>query len=54
MTVFVEGDLQMKLIDDALDARRFDGPKATALSHCMKAVDFIVEFPDPNVSVYGV
>lgn len=44
MTVFVEGDLQM-LIDDALDARRFDGP-GHGMSHCMKAVDFIVDLPE--------
>ena len=44
MTVFVEGDLQIS-IDDALDARRFDGP-GHGLSHCMKAVDFVVEFPE--------
>ena len=44
MPVFVEGDLQIT-IDDALRARRFDGPDH-GLSHCMKAVDFVVEFPD--------
>lgn len=44
MTVFVEGDLQM-LIDDALDARRFDGPDHR-MSHCMKAVDFVVDLPE--------
>lgn len=44
MTVFVEGDLQI-FIDDALDARRFDGPDH-GMSHCMKAVDFIVNLPN--------
>ena len=44
MTVFVEGDLQIT-IDDALQARRFDGAEH-GLSHCMKAVDFVVELPD--------
>ena len=44
MTVFVEGDLRIT-IDDALDARKFDGD-GHGLSHCMKAVDFIVELPD--------
>lgn len=44
MMVFVEGDLQIT-IDDALDARKFDGG-GHGLSHCMKAVDFIVELPD--------
>ena len=44
MTVFTEGDLQM-VIDDALNARRFDD-ESHGLSHCMKAVDFIVELPE--------
>ena len=44
MTVFVEGDLQIA-IDDAVAARRFDDDNH-GLSHCMKAVDFIVELPD--------
>ena len=44
MPVFVEGDLQIT-IDDALDARRFDGP-GHGLSHCMKAVDFVIELSD--------
>ena len=44
MTVLVEGDLQIT-IDDALQARRFDGPEH-GLSHCMKAVDFVVELSD--------
>ncbi len=44
MTVFTEGDLQI-VIDDALTARRFDG-ESHVLSHCMKAVDFIVDLPE--------
>ena len=44
MTVFEEGDLQIA-IDNALDARRFDDT-SHGLSHCMKAVDFIVELSD--------
>ena len=44
MTVFVEGDLQIT-IDDALQARRFDGSEH-GLSHCMKAVDFVIELSD--------
>ena len=44
MTVFIEGDLQIT-IDNALDARRLDD-NSHGLSHCMKAVDFIVELPD--------
>ena len=43
MTVFVEGDLQID-IDNALNPRKFDGSEH-GLSHCMKAVDFIVELP---------
>lgn len=44
MTVLREGDLQI-VIDDALNAWRFDG-ESHGLSHCMKAVDFIVELPE--------
>ena len=44
MTVLREGDLQI-VIDDALNARRFDAD-SHGLSHCMKAVDFIVELPE--------
>ena len=33
------------VINDALDARRFDGPDHS-MSHCMKAVDFFVELPE--------
>ena len=44
MTILVENDLQIS-IDDSLDARRFDGPEH-GLSHCMKAVDLVIELPD--------
>ena len=44
MTVFTEGDLQL-VIDNALNAWKFDGDRH-GLSHCMKAVDFIVELPE--------
>lgn len=44
MTVLTECDLQIT-ITDAVCARKFDGD-CHGLSHCMKAVDFIVEFPD--------
>ena len=43
MTVFVEGDLQIT-IANVLDARKFDD-NSHGLSHCMKAVDFVVELP---------
>ena len=42
MTMFVEGDLQVSF-GKANDAIKFDGVDH-GLSHCMKAVDFIVEF----------
>lgn len=38
----VEGDLQITF-NNPLNARRFDDPRAHGLSHCMKAVDFVVE-----------
>ncbi len=44
MTVFTEGDLRI-VFNGALEARKFDGD-CHGLSHCMKAVDFIVEYPD--------
>ena len=44
MTVFIEGDLQIT-IANVLDARKFDD-NSHGLSHCMKAVDFVVELPD--------
>ena len=44
MKALKEGDLQMALPDDAT-GRKFDGP-GHGLSHCMKAVDWIVELPD--------
>ncbi len=45
MTVLVEGNLQIT-IQNAISARRFDDPDTHGLSHCMKAVDFVVEFSD--------
>lgn len=44
MTVLKEGDLQIT-ITDAVSARKFDRD-SHGLSHCMKAVDFVVELPD--------
>ena len=44
MTTLTEGDLQVSF-GDADSARKFDGDEHQ-LSHCMKAVDFIVEFSD--------
>lgn len=44
MTSFSEGDLQIQF-QNVEDARKFDGSDH-GLSHCMKAVDFVVELPD--------
>ena len=44
MTLLTEGDLQVAF-EDASGGRKFDGNEH-GLSHCMKAVDFIVEFAD--------
>ena len=44
MTTFIEGELRVTFTD-AVSARKFDGD-SHRLSHCMKAVDFIVELPD--------
>lgn len=43
MTVLTEGDLEVAF-NGALGTRRFDD--TYGMSHCMKAVDFIVELPD--------
>lgn len=47
MTVFTftEGNLQIT-IKGAIRARKFDDRNAHGLSHCMKAVDFVVERSD--------
>ena len=44
-----EGDLQITF-NNAIVCRKFDDHLAHGLSHCMKAVDFIVELHDryPN------
>ena len=44
MTVLTEGNLQIT-IPDTYHARKFDDRANHGLSHCMKAVDFIVELP---------
>ena len=44
MTSFVEHDLQITF-KNVRSARKFDGSNH-GLSHCMKAVDFIIELPD--------
>jgi hypothetical protein len=45
MTVLTEGDLQIRLPDGAV-VRKFDDGKSHGLTHCMKAVDFVVELED--------
>lgn len=44
MTVLTEGNLQLT-VDGAAKARKFDDANH-GLSHCMKAVDFIIELRD--------
>ena len=44
MTTLTEGKLQITVVG-AISARKFDGD-CHGLSHCMKAVDFIVELDD--------
>lgn len=45
MTVLVEADLEIELPAGAV-GRRLDDPATHGLSHCMKAVDFVVELKD--------
>ncbi len=45
MTALTEGNLRINL-PDGLKSRKFDDNARHGLSHCMKAVDFIVELPD--------
>lgn len=49
MNAFQEGDLVVSF-SGARSARRFDGAKH-GLSHCMKAVDFVVELEDEYLYV---
>lgn len=45
MTTLTEGDLRIDVADEA-DVRRFDDEASHPLSHCMKAVDFVIEWED--------
>lgn len=45
MTVLAEDDLQITLPTDVI-GRKFDDGTTHGLSHCMKAVDFILELDD--------
>lgn len=50
MAVIVEGDIQISLPDHAI-FRRFDEGSSHGLSHCMKAVDYIIELEDRIVFI---
>lgn len=45
MTILREGNLEIQF-DDATAWKKFDDTKFHGLSHCMKAVDFIIESND--------
>ncbi len=45
MTSLTERDIQITFTHDVVDARKFDD-SSHGMSHCMKAVDFIVELSD--------
>ena len=45
MTALVEGNIQITL-PPGTTFRKFDDPSSHGLSHCMKAVDFVIELPD--------
>lgn len=45
MSTFIEGDLQITFTN-IVSVRKFDDGRSHRLSHCMKAVDFIVELAD--------
>ena len=45
MAVLTEGSLEITIRNE-INARRFDDPTQHRLSHCMSAVDFVVEFDD--------
>ena len=50
MTILTEGRLQIA-IGGERSARKFDDESTHHLSHCMKAVDFIIEFNDRYVFI---
>ena len=45
MKILRERNLQVTIVDE-VDAWKFDDESSHGLSHCMKAVDFVVELPD--------
>lgn len=50
MTVLAEDDLQITL-PAGISGRKFDDESSHGLSHCMKAVDFILELEDRTLFV---
>ncbi len=50
MTVLAEGDLQITL-PAGVAGWKFDAQSSHGLSHCMKAVDFIVELDDQTLFI---
>ena len=50
MIVLAEDDLQITLPDDVI-GKKFDDEAYHGLSHCMKAVDFIVELGDKTLFI---
>ena len=50
MTVLVERNLQITF-DDAVEVRKFDNNDTHRLTHCMKAVDYIVELPGRHLFI---
>jgi len=48
--IYQEGNLQFDF-SQALTSRRFDQSATHGLSHCMKAVDFIVELPNRTLFI---
>lgn len=49
MTSFIEGELRVTFTD-AVSARKFDGDDH-GLSHCMKAVDFVIELANRYIFI---
>ena len=53
-STFTEGNLRITM-NNVVDARKFDLPGSSGhgLTHCMKAVDFIVELQGPGERSVG-
>ena len=46
MTTLTESDLQITINENVVNAHRFDDRASHGLSHCMSAVDFVVELTE--------